>query len=55
MWALWTAILWGAWYVPGTALWSEHPYVDISANQQSLRLAATAVMTWIHAITVFLV
>lgn len=54
MWALWTAILWGAWYVPGTALWFEHPYVDIPADQQSLRLAATAVMTWVHAITVFL-
>lgn len=53
-WALWTAILWGAWYVPGTALWSEHPYVDIPADAQSLRLAATAVMTWVHAITVFL-
>ncbi|MEO8417510.1 MAG: DMT family transporter [Methylophilaceae bacterium] len=54
MWALWTAILWGAWYVPGTALWFEHPYVDIAADQLSLRLAATAVMTWIHAITVFI-
>ncbi len=54
MWALWTAILWGAWYVPSTALWSEHPYVDILVDQQSLRLAATAVMTWIHAIIVFL-
>ena len=54
IWALWTAILWGAWYVPGTALWYEHPFVDIPADQQSLRLAATAVMTWVHAITVFL-
>ncbi len=53
MWALWTAILWGAWYIPATALWFEHPYVDIPANQLSLRLAATAVMTWIHAIIVF--
>jgi drug/metabolite transporter (DMT)-like permease len=54
MWALWTAILWGAWYVPGTALWFEHPYVDIPVDHQSLRLTATAVMTWVHAITVFL-
>lgn len=54
MWALWTAILWGAWYVPGTALWFEHPYVDISTDNQSLRLAATAVMTWIHAVSVFI-
>lgn len=54
LWALWTAILWGAWYVPGTALWFEHPYVDIPADDQALKLAATAVMTWIHAITVLL-
>lgn len=54
MWALWTAILWGAWYVPGTALWFEHPYIDIPVEQQSMRLAATAVMTWIHAICVLL-
>ena len=53
-WAIWTAILWGAWYVPGTALWFEHPYVDIPADHQALRLAATAVMTWIHAIAVLL-
>jgi len=54
MWAIWTAILWGAWYVPGTALWYEHPYVDIAAGDQSLRLAATAVMTWIHAVAVMI-
>ncbi|MBK9078704.1 MAG: DMT family transporter [Hyphomicrobium sp.] len=53
IWALWTAVLWGAWYVPGTALWYEHPYVDIPADQQGLRLAATAVMTWVHAVMVF--
>lgn len=44
----------GAWYIPATALWFEQPYVDIPVSQISLRLAATAVMTWIHAITVFL-
>jgi drug/metabolite transporter (DMT)-like permease len=54
MWALWTAVLWGAWYVPGTALWYEQPFSLIAADDQSLRLAATAVMTWIHAITVML-
>jgi len=54
LWALWTAILWGAWYVPGSALWFEHPYVDIGDGQQSLKLAATAVMTWWHAVAVLL-
>jgi drug/metabolite transporter (DMT)-like permease len=52
MWATWTAILWGAWYVPSTALWFEHPYVDIPPDQDTVRLAATAVMTWIHALVV---
>lgn len=54
IWALWLAVLWGAWYVPGTALWFESPYVDIPADATALRLAATAVMTWVHAIAVFL-
>lgn len=53
-WALWTAILWGAWYIPGTALWYEYPYNLISVDQQGERLVATAVMTWIHAMAVFL-
>ena len=54
IWALWTAVLWGAWYVPATALWFEHPYVDIVSGDLAVRLAATAVMTWIHAIAVML-
>ncbi len=54
LWALWTAILWGAWYIPGTALWYEKPYVDIPADAMAMRLGATAVMTWVHAIMVFL-
>ena len=54
LWALWLAILWGAWYVPGTALWFEAPYVNIPADATGVRLAATAVMTWVHAIAVFM-
>jgi len=53
-WALWTAILWGAWYVPGSALWAEHPYVDVDSAHLALKLAATAVMTWLHAIAVLI-
>ena len=53
IWAMWLAVLWGAWYVPGTALWYEAPYSNIPVDATSLRLAATAVMTWIHAIAVF--
>jgi drug/metabolite transporter (DMT)-like permease len=48
------AVLWGVWYVPGTALWYEHPYADIPEDSVALRLSATAVMTWVHAIGVFL-
>jgi drug/metabolite transporter (DMT)-like permease len=54
IWAVWMAVLWGVWYVPGTALWYEHPYVDIPEESVPLRLSATAVMTWVHAIGVFL-
>lgn len=25
MWALWCAVLWDAWYVPGSAVWFEAP------------------------------
>lgn len=53
-WALWTAVLWGAWYVPGTAMWYEEPLVSIDSGDHGIRLAATAVMTWIHAIVVVL-
>lgn len=53
IWALWTAVLWGAWYVPGTALWYEKPFVDIPADAMGLRLTATAIMTFIHAVMVF--
>ncbi|EMR13498.1 hypothetical protein MPL1_04622 [Methylophaga lonarensis MPL] len=53
-WALCTAVLWGAWYIPGTAVWYEEPFISIDQNDHGLRLAATAVMTWIHAIMVLL-
>ncbi|MGL4408201.1 MAG: DMT family transporter [Zoogloea sp.] len=53
LWALWTAVLWGVWYVPSTALWLEWPFRDYAEAASSLRLSAIAVMTWIHAIAVF--
>lgn len=53
IWAMWLAVLWGAWYVPGTALWYEAPYVNVPEADVSHRLAATAVMTWVHAVVVF--
>lgn len=54
IWALWAAVLWGAWYIPGTAMWYEEPFVSIDNNDHGMRLAATAVMTWIHAVVVLL-
>jgi len=53
-WAIWVAVLWGAWYVPGTALWFEKPFSDIATDNQAMMLGATAVMTWVHAIAVLM-
>jgi hypothetical protein len=52
MWALWCAVLWGAWYVPGSAVWFEKPYVDMSYDTNAQFLLAAAVLTTFNAITV---
>ncbi len=44
-WALWCAVLWGAWYVPGTAIWYETPFVDIDSSNPKDFLLAAAVIT----------
>lgn len=50
-WALWCAVLWGAWYIPGTAVWYEKPYVDIGGSQGEFLLAA-AVITAFSSVAV---
>ncbi|SDJ15584.1 Permease of the drug/metabolite transporter (DMT) superfamily [Alteribacillus bidgolensis] len=52
MWALWAAILWGAWYVPGEAIWYEFPYINMAFNTNTEFLTAAAVITSLNAIAV---
>jgi drug/metabolite transporter (DMT)-like permease len=51
MWALWAAILWGAWYVPGTAIWYEAPFLNYAGTNTQF-LTSAAVITALNAITV---
>ena len=52
MWALWCAVLWGAWYVPGSAVWFEAPYVNLSYDTNAEFLLAAAVLTTFNAVAV---
>ncbi|MGF0237237.1 hypothetical protein ACQR3P_30245 [Rhodococcus sp. IEGM1300] len=52
MWALWCAVLWGAWYVPGSAVWFEAPYVNLKYDTNAEFLLAAAVLTTFNAIAV---
>jgi drug/metabolite transporter (DMT)-like permease len=45
--------LWGAWYIPGTAIWYEKPYADIGGSQGEFLLAA-AVITAFSSVAVLL-
>ncbi|MQA78754.1 MAG: hypothetical protein GEV10_09815 [Streptosporangiales bacterium] len=53
IWAIWCAVLWGAWYVPGTAIYSEGPFVDLAETTGDYLLAAM-VITSLNAIAVLL-
>ncbi|MBU2601211.1 MAG: DMT family transporter [Actinobacteria bacterium] len=53
VWALWCAVLWGAWYVPGTAIWYEAPFNAIADTTRDFLMAA-AVITALNAIAVLL-
>ncbi len=52
IWALWTAVLWGAWYVPGFAIYSEEPFVSLADTNEQMILAAM-VVAFLNAIAVF--
>ncbi|MCP4316436.1 MAG: DMT family transporter [Hyphomicrobiales bacterium] len=54
IWALWCAVLWGAWYVPGTAVWSEAPYKSMNFETTGEFLLAAAVITAFNAAGVLL-
>ncbi len=53
IWALWCAVLWGAWYVPGFALFFEEPFASASATTTGLLKVAAAITT-LNAIFVLL-
>jgi drug/metabolite transporter (DMT)-like permease len=53
IWALWCAVLWGAWYVPGFALFFEEPFASASATTSGLLKVALAI-TALNAIFVLL-
>jgi drug/metabolite transporter (DMT)-like permease len=53
IWALWCAVLWGAWYVPGTAIWYEAPFNALAETNRDFLLAA-AVITMLNAIAVLI-
>lgn len=52
-WALWCALLWGAWYVPGSAIFYEEPMASLVGNNQELILGAL-VVTVLNAVAVLL-
>lgn len=53
-WALWCAVLWGAWYIPGSALYYEEPFATVSAESTTGFLKAAAVLAMLNAIAVLL-
>ena len=53
-WAFWCACFWGLWYVPGSAIWYEAPYVSMAFETADELLLAAAVITTLTAITVLI-
>ena len=53
-WALWCACFWGIWYVPGSAIWFEAPYVNMAFETSDELLLSAAVITTLTAITVLI-
>ncbi|MDH3376801.1 MAG: hypothetical protein OEQ39_07530 [Gammaproteobacteria bacterium] len=51
-WAIWCAALWGARYVPGTAVWYETPFVEIGSGGKAEFLLAAAVITTLSLLAV---
>ena len=53
-WALFCACFWGLWYVPGSAIWFEAPYVSMAFEEPGELLVAAAIITTLNAITVLI-
>lgn len=54
IWALWCAVLWGAWYVPGAAIWQEQPFAAMNMDDTRQFLTAAAVITTFNAFAVLI-
>jgi len=52
IWALWCAVFWGAWYLPGTAVWSAPPFVSMPFETTDEFLVAAAVITAMNGVSV---
>jgi drug/metabolite transporter (DMT)-like permease len=53
IWALWCAVLWGAWYVPGSAVFFEEPMASLVGSNQEVILGAL-VVTVLNAVAVLI-
>jgi drug/metabolite transporter (DMT)-like permease len=54
VWALWCAVLWGAWYLPGTAIWYERPFAGLAAGGTQMVLLCAGVIAAFNAVaTIF--
>jgi hypothetical protein len=49
VWSLWCAVLWGAWYLPGTAIWYEHPFAGFAAGETQMVLLSAGVIAALNA------
>lgn len=52
-WALWCAVLWGLWYVPGTAIYSQAPFANLIGTTPGY-LQAAVIITTFNAIAVLI-
>ena len=43
-WALRCAVLWGAWYVPGTAVWRAAPFVTLAGSATTAAPVCAAIV-----------
>jgi drug/metabolite transporter (DMT)-like permease len=54
MWGLWNSILWGVWYLPGTAIWSQEPFVSMGSSAEDFLVTAAVISALSSlAVTVF--
>ncbi|MCP3968803.1 MAG: DMT family transporter [Rhodobacteraceae bacterium] len=50
IWAMWCAVFWGAWYLPGAALWETEPFVRLDISNVDTFLVAAIVITTMNAV-----